>query len=777
MRMKKFKRFVSLLTGAAVCASLSVAVPVSAATATGYVAPSHGVTANDKILGGSAYAASTVSLSVLGINITSSNGAGIWNAGGDNQAGAANLGIFGSDINDNPDPYLYNFYYNSSKYGGGEDYNTQDYSSWTATPYSIRCDGAKVGPAGLDTNTTLIVSVGGTTKTFNAAFFYEPDILIASSMDGYADYIKQYNDTYNTNYDPTIVTHTCPMNAHSDGLGLEYNQFDMAAGLIEIAKAVQDTMEETGKTTRYAEGPYEIAVNYDKYGRGLYYYAQSKFASGALTKINYASSVTYDASTDSWAVVDSTTRQAQYASGIGNNIYDLLKAGYKFSDGSTVSPTTITTTTRGPGAGGATSQVETQGFYLTTSQLIEILNAPTASNAKATGVIIGAVGIGDGYAELLDAGVRFLSDLPECVYGMTMQTVENGMGIPFYLSYFYYDQDNSFDPASMIAYWMEHFYHISDTTAMRTVVNNMLTDSDLPAHYTINMNKYNASEIENMIISGIKYYRTIESSLSSLEKWSCLDCSVGIGSSDASLKSIGADIEPELSGVFTNSGGVDKVPAVSCEASADVDPGNGTGEPTTPTEPSTPATPSKFSDVAAGSWYEEAVDYAVSNGLFTGTSDTTFSPNSGMTRAMLVTVLHRAENEPSAAAAAFSDVPSGKWYTNAVGWASANQIVSGISERQFAPDNNITREQLVTILYRYAQQKGYSLDSSAPATGAVTAMKDWSSVKSYAQDAMEWAYNNGIISGMGDGTIAPAGNATRAQVATIIMNFNKRFAA
>ncbi len=768
MKAKLFRRGMSLILSAAVCVSFAAAVPVSAAS-TGYSAPTHGVTANDDIITGSAYAASTVGLQILGINVTSSNGAGIWNSGGSEASSSANLGIFGSDINDNPDPYLYNFYYNYSKYGGGGDYDAGSYANWTATPYTIRCDGAKVGPSGLDTNTTLTVSVGGVTKTFNAAFFYEPDILIASTETGYADYIKQYNETYGTDYDPTIVVHVSPMNSRSDGLPLEYNMFDMSEGLIEIAKSVQDRMEETGKTTRYAEGPYEIAVNYDKYGRGLYYYAQSLFDSGALTKINYASSASYDSSTEYWTIADESSRQAQYASGIGTNIYDLLEDGYTFSDGSVVSPS-VTTGSSSPNQG---TQTERTVYYLTTSQLEEILNAPAASNSEATGVIIGTEGTDEAYSDLKDAGIRFLSNLPECVYGMTMQTCENGMGIPFYLSYFYYDQNSDFDPTAMIAYWMEHFYHVSDTTAMRTVINNMLAEADLPDGYTVNLNNYNASEIESMIISGIKYYRSVESSLSAAERWTCLDCSVGIGSSDSSINSIGSSIEPELSGVYTNSNGVDELPAVSCTAAEDPDtpenPGGETGDPEVPADPDT-----DFTDVAAGSWYADAVNYVVSNGLFNGTSDSEFSPDTGMTRAMLVTVLYRAEDEPAAEAAGFTDVTAGSWYADAVNWAAANDIVNGVSDTSFAPDQQITREQLVTMLYRYADWKNYDVSSSDSAAQQFT---DWSSVHSYAQDAVNWAYGIGIISGMGDGSLAPQNNATRAQVASIIMNFDEHFAA
>ena len=180
----------------------------------------------------------------------------------------------------------------------------------------------------------------------------------------------------------------------------------------------------------------------------------------------------------------------------------------------------------------------------------------------------------------------------------------------------------------------------------------------------------------------------------------------------------------------------------------------------------------KFTDVDQTKWYHEAVDYAIVNNLFNGTSPTTFAPNDNMTRGMFVTVLYRMEKEPAVTGTtAFVDLRQ-NWYKNAVAWASENKIVNGIDATHFAPDNNVTREQAMTMLLRYAQFKGYDVTGRAD----LSAFSDASNVSSWAKDAMQWAVQLGLIQGVTPTTIVPRGNSTRAQIATILMRFQNKFA-
>ena len=177
--------------------------------------------------------------------------------------------------------------------------------------------------------------------------------------------------------------------------------------------------------------------------------------------------------------------------------------------------------------------------------------------------------------------------------------------------------------------------------------------------------------------------------------------------------------------------------------------------------------PLPFTDVAEGDWFYDAVRYAYENGLMDGVGGDRFAPNSATTRAQLVTILYRLEGEPAVSGdLPFTDVESGTWYTNAVLWAAQNGIVNGVSNTEFAPGDDLTRQQLVTILYRYAEAKGYDVSASADLSG----YPDADQVQDYAQPAMAWAVAEGIVEGM-DGNLNPAGNASRAQIATILMRF------
>ena len=175
-----------------------------------------------------------------------------------------------------------------------------------------------------------------------------------------------------------------------------------------------------------------------------------------------------------------------------------------------------------------------------------------------------------------------------------------------------------------------------------------------------------------------------------------------------------------------------------------------------------------FLDVNEGDWFYDAVAYAYENGLMDGVGGNRFAPNSATTRAQLVTILYRMEGQPAVSGdLPFTDVEAGTWYTNAVGWAAQNGIVNGVGDDTFAPGNDLTREQLVTILYRYAETKGYDVSASADLAG----YPDGEEIQAYAREAMAWAVAENIIQGMEDDTLKPAGNASRAQIATILMRF------
>lgn len=189
-----------------------------------------------------------------------------------------------------------------------------------------------------------------------------------------------------------------------------------------------------------------------------------------------------------------------------------------------------------------------------------------------------------------------------------------------------------------------------------------------------------------------------------------------------------------------------------------------------------------FRDMPAPSiWSHAGLDYCIYHGYIAGTSATTVTPDGECTRAMIVSILYRVQGEPTKVndyelkklAPPFDDVERGRWYTDAIWWAKLTGVVSGMSPSTFAPDDPITRAQLAVILYNYTQQFA---PGSLTETGSLTGFPDAGSVPSWARTAMAWAVGNGLISGVGENGVSylrPEGCATRAQVATILMNYDK----
>ena len=175
-----------------------------------------------------------------------------------------------------------------------------------------------------------------------------------------------------------------------------------------------------------------------------------------------------------------------------------------------------------------------------------------------------------------------------------------------------------------------------------------------------------------------------------------------------------------------------------------------------------------FADLDPTAWYHDGVHFCLENGMMNGVGNGLFDPGGATSRAMIVTILWRLEGEPKATGAnPFTDVADGQWYTDAVIWAAENKIVEGYEDGTFRPTANITREQLATILYRYAQSKGQSF------TGAWMFLLDYPDaveISEWADEAMHWCVMNGIINGK-DGKLVPCGEATRAEAATMLMRF------
>ncbi len=188
-------------------------------------------------------------------------------------------------------------------------------------------------------------------------------------------------------------------------------------------------------------------------------------------------------------------------------------------------------------------------------------------------------------------------------------------------------------------------------------------------------------------------------------------------------------------------------------------------QPGEPTIPTAPAGKLPFTDVADDSWYYDAIYYCYTNGLMIGTSDTAFEPDMKLTRAMMVTIIYRLDGSNKVnSVCAFEDVDQNTWYSDAVNWASANKVTLGTSATTFEPNAPITREMMMTMLYRYFQLKG----NTSAAGDTLSKFVDADQVSDWAVEGASWCVDVGLIIGVGDKEIDPAGTATRAEAATII---------
>ena len=184
-------------------------------------------------------------------------------------------------------------------------------------------------------------------------------------------------------------------------------------------------------------------------------------------------------------------------------------------------------------------------------------------------------------------------------------------------------------------------------------------------------------------------------------------------------------------------------------------------------EPTPPSGDLPYTDVT-GHWAEEAITFVYEKGLMTGTREDAFSPETELSRAMLVTILYRMEGEPAVAADnTFSDVKAGTWYTNAVIWAAEKGIVNGVGQDRFAPDQDITREQMAAMLLRYSDYKDYD----TTAQNDLAHYTDGDQISTWALEALQWANGEGLITGRTADQLVPQGDTTRAETATILMRY------
>lgn len=630
---------------------LSLALPASAAS---FTIPTSPISTDDGVIKATAARAGQVAPLILGADLVGSSNLGA--SSNDYNKINSILGVFGSDVNENPDPYLYNFNYNFYAADNG---------------------------LSLVQNATISESqADGTPATTEAALnilTHRPDLILnqgegtgnGTENSVYAAVIEtlpENTDTDDTNdYSPSY--YTCSIST------LVYQ----CENLINLANVMNDITDETGLTTRYND-PYEIATDYDKYVWGYYFYIQKQLDSGAIAKKDVAVVSSTSDSGATWSLPAQGTSVSQSKP---NRLVEYVRDNANL----------LNTTSE------------------TSATLSEILKCDVVI-ANGNGDTLRSAAAAAGYKE--EDLPLIISTLPTCLYGMTMQTHENALGIP-YLQSIIYGNDLSMNPVYAAAYFYQNFFHITDNAALQETVSTLLGSATLPEGATTALTHYDPKEVETIITAGIDY--ATDNGLSrhnDTEAWAP-DVTVGIGSN-------------------TSKG------------------------------------PHSFTDLTE-SWYQNAVQYAYENNLFAGTSSTTFEPDTTMTRAMVVTVLYKLNGSPTVTGeSGFADLEE-DWYKKAVLWAEQNGITTGTGPNSFSPYDPATREQFVVLIAKYAKTiDGKQISGSYDLSGFV----DKNSVSSWAVEEIGWAVTEGVIAGIPSGSdmlLSPQGSATRAQAAAILMNY------
>lgn len=436
----------------------------------------------DNTLKVSAHCAASVAAGILGANLvaTSSLGGGrMGNYDYNSTRAKTTMRIFGTEANSNPDGYLANFTYNlmtseeipyMNVHGANPSAN-KEYTeeNWSARPYMIANDllydaGVYVPYFG-DAEVVTINLDRGERHTI-CSFYHEPDVLIGCGEHNYTSLLQGFRQ-YNPDYHPYFADY-----ALLQAEDLIESLFLQADILMGIATVMEAAMEATGKTTRYGQ-PTQIALDYERYMKGVYYYIMKQIDTGNIQKKTVAISPVYNVATARWELIHYTNRLTQYCTHTMDDLY--FEHG-----GNATQPVTITTE----------ELLQSDVIVTTDDAITDILEEQGLSY---NGILINGT--------------------PECAFGITQNSHDNAMGIPLLAGSVYYTQDHRLNPIHLLAYFTERFYHVSrdflqsELDAMLAPVRYLPVDTDL--QLDSGEHPYNPETVEALICEGMDYLDTL----------------------------------------------------------------------------------------------------------------------------------------------------------------------------------------------------------------------------------------------------------------------------
>lgn len=683
MKKNMLKRVTAV--GLSIATFATMGFGASAASIT-YDLPTSPMTVDESLITCAAHAQADATPEVLGITNTTDRKREVpADYSEDFAKSSVLIGTFGTDINSNPNPYLYNWAYNSyAKAHGGT----------LAEKHTL--GGMSANPTAVDTE---VVPELGTVRSL----YYRPDILVGTNSGDYstliADLPENKDSDSSNDYNPYIISY--PIVTCNDFIK---NMYEMANAADEIMK------KDSSRTTRY-EDPLKIADNLTEYTVGLQSYVLEQLQKNNAQKKTVAIFDPVQSKDGTFNCVDATistqgtTQHARVGEFLAQTTQNVATKLGK-----------TPTTTKINGAD--------KSYYALTAEEI-VANSDIVITG---GVQVGANKSEDEIREMLlkyidpsntelvnkAKTMPIMSSSFDTVGTIGANSIENLLGMAYWTAYCYPEYIN---PVYAATYWYNHFYHVTDNSKLATIIDSTMSSASKPDGITTDISGYSDSAFQNIINEGMNYYNANKSSIN-----------------NAALDEFAANL-------------------------------NHSDNPSKPDK--TPASAADFTDVQQGSWYYNAVDYAVKNKLFSGTSNTTFEPSTNMNRGMFASVLYRSEKTPVVTASQpFTDVKDSDYFSDGVKWAYNNGIISGVSSTSYAPNDNVTREQIALLLFKTAQFDGKNTQYS----GTLSTFSDSADVDSYASRAMLWAVDKGIISGS-DNRLMPRANATRAEVAQMFMKY------
>ncbi len=427
---------------AALVTALAIALPLSPVYAN-YTPSTDSAPVDPSVITASAYYDAMSAAEMLGANVVATSSYDVYWRDTTPRLNTF-LGIWGTDVNENPDPYVQNLFYNYDNYDIG-DANSNE-GRWTATPYTIlndiMYDTWVEGKSGADLE-EVDITIDGVTKHTTASFYYEADLLIGSGdPSDYARQLENYRVTYNEDYDPVFVRYQTSdtMSADtfpSDALAVQ------CARLQEVAEVMEQVMAETGKTTRYAQSPSEIAQDYERYTEAIYNYTLYNLEQGLLEKKTVAICPTYQGD-GTWTISSQSGWVKEYTR---DTFYDLADDVLEIT-------------------------ADVGSMTITTDELMKQADVIVSFDPRTT-------------EELKNCSYNgiVIDKLPLTTNSMLLDGIDNAIGIPLFVGTAYYDQDVKLNPVGLIAYYVKHFYHIEDEYAIREVLSTMLGEDGANLEY------------------------------------------------------------------------------------------------------------------------------------------------------------------------------------------------------------------------------------------------------------------------------------------------------